>query len=92
MLWDKILEKFDEERDMGVIISTDLKVLKQCRKVENTANIIVIMITWTFTCKSSDILLPLYKSLVRPYLEYCVQALQPCLEMTLIYYRNFKQG
>ena len=32
------------------------------------------MIKRTFTCKSEEIILQLYKSLVRPRLEYCVQA------------------
>jgi hypothetical protein len=33
----------------------------------------------TFECKSKDIILNLYKSLVRSHLEYCVQAWSPHL-------------
>ena len=38
-----------------------------------------IMIKRTFTCKSEKIIIQLYKSLVRPRLEYCVQAWCPHL-------------
>ena len=37
------------------------------------------MIKRTFTCKSEEITLQLYKSLVRPRLEYCIQAWCPHL-------------
>jgi len=39
-----------------------------------TANCILGMIKRSFQNRSKDIILPLYKSLVRPHLEYCVQA------------------
>lgn len=75
----KVLDDLDVERDLGVLISSDLKVNKQCCKVVNTANRILGMINRTFTCKTSAVILPLYKSLVRPHLEYCVQVWRPYL-------------
>ena len=44
-----------------------------------TANRVLGMINRHFQNKSKDIILPLYKSLVRPHLEYCVQAWCPHL-------------
>ena len=35
------------------------------------------MIRRTFTCKDEQTIMQLYKSLVRPHLEYCVQAWRP---------------
>ena len=64
---------------MGIIIQNDLKVSQQCSKVVKTANQILGMIYRSFTYKSKDIILPLYKSLVRPHLEYGVQAWRPHL-------------
>ena len=33
-----------------------------------------------YSCKSKDNILNLYKTLVRPHLEYCCQAWRPCLQ------------
>ena len=66
-------------KDLGIIIQDDLKVSQQCFKVIKTANRILCVIYRSFEYKSSEIILPLYKSLVRPHLEYCVQAWSPHL-------------
>ena len=68
-----ILETVDEEKDLGVMIRKDLKASSQCVKIVNTANQILGMIKRTFTFKTKDNLLQLYKCLVRPHLEYCMQ-------------------
>ena len=69
-----------EEKDLGVIIQDDLKISKQCAKAVKTANRILGMISRTFILKSREIILQLYKSLVRPHLENCVQAWRPHLK------------
>ena len=52
---------------------------KQCAKAAKTANSAFGMIRRSFINKGVDIILPLYKSLVRSRLEYCVQALSSYL-------------
>lgn len=74
-----VLESVSSERDLGVIIQNDLKVSEQCSKVVKTANKILGMINRTFTFKTKDNMLQLYKSLVRPHVEYCIQAWRPHL-------------
>ena len=74
-----LFDSLKEERDLGFIISSDLKVAKQCIQVVNTANRVLGMIYRTFTYRTSEVLLPLYKSLVRPHLEFCIQAWPPFL-------------
>ena len=74
-----ILESVEEERDFGVIIKRNLKVDKQYAKAAKTANSVLGMIRRSFINNGVDIILPLYKSLVRPRLEYCVQAWSPFL-------------
>ena len=64
-------------RDLGRMISSDLKVSKQCAKAVATANRVLGMISRTISDKSRDTILQLYKSLVRPHLEYCIQAWRP---------------
>ena len=71
------LEVVSDERDLGVHLSNDLKVDKQCLKAAKKGNQILGMIRRTFTCKDKAIILKLYKSLVRPHLDYCVQAWRP---------------
>ena len=42
-----------------------------------TANKVLGIIKWSYDDKSMANLLPLYKALVRPHIEYCVQAWRP---------------
>ena len=79
-LGGKVLDDVQEERDLGVIVSADLKVSQQCAKVVKTASRVLGMISRTFTLKTKDVILRLYKSLVRPHLEYCIQAWKPHLQ------------
>ena len=73
----KFLEEVTEERDLGVIIRSDLKCSSHCMKAVNTANRVLGMIRRTFSVKDKKIILLLYKALVRPHLEYSVQAWRP---------------
>ncbi len=66
-------------QDLGVLVHSNLKVSEQCTKVVKSANRILGMINRSFVYKSSNTILTLYKSLVRPHLEYCVQAWCPHL-------------
>ena len=63
-LGEKVLGVHKNERDLGNIIQIDLKVDKQCSKAANEAN----------KGKAKKVTVPLYKSIVRPHLDYCVQA------------------
>ena len=44
-----------------------------------TANKVLGMINRSFVYKTRETILPLYKSLVRPHIEYCIQAWRPHL-------------
>ena len=68
-----ILETIDEEKDLWVMTLKDLKASSQCVKIVKAANQILGMIKRTFTFTTKDNLLQLYKCLVRPHLEYCMQ-------------------
>jgi hypothetical protein len=73
------LDKVTEEKDLGVIVSSSFKVSNQCIKAAKKANQILGLIKRTITCRKKEIILRLYKSLVRPHLEYCIQAWRPHL-------------
>ena len=74
------LESVHEEKDLGVIIQDNLKISKRCSKAVNSANRILGMISRTFVYKEKEVILQLYKSFVRPHIEYCIQAWRPHLE------------
>ena len=62
--------------DLGVV-QNDLKCSKQCLKAVSTANRVLGMIKRSFSVRDKDVILHLYKSLVRRHLEYSVQAWRP---------------
>ena len=71
------IETACEERDIGVIITETLDVNKQCIKAAHKANAMLGMVSRAFTYKTKEVVLKLYKSLVRPHLDYCIQAWRP---------------
>ena len=75
-----ILQEVVEERDLGVIVQNDLKASGQCSVAVKTANRVLGMIKRSFVARSKEIIIPMYKALVRPHLEYCIQAWRPHLQ------------
>ena len=73
----KELKSVKEEKDLGMIVSSDLKVANQCVKAVSSANRILGMIKRTFISRDKNVVLKLYKSLVRPHLEYCISVWSP---------------
>ena len=71
------ISKATEQKDLGVIVDNNLKFSKQSVEAAKKANKVLGFISRTFDYKSKNIVLPLYKSLVRPHLEYCVQFWSP---------------
>jgi hypothetical protein len=71
------LESTVQEKDLGVIITDSLKSSSNCHAAYKKANRVLGMIRRTISYKSADILLPLYKTLVRPLVEYCTPAWSP---------------
>jgi hypothetical protein len=76
-LQGKALEAVNEERDLGVVIRSDLKSSAQCIAAYNKASSKLELINRTIQSKNSSILLNLYKSLVRPLVEYGMSAWSP---------------
>src|SRR6218665_3955356 len=77
------LRASEEERDLGVIMHSSAKPSRQCVEAAKRANRILGMIKRTIVSREQDVALRLYKSLVRPHLEYCVQAWSPYLRQDI---------
>ena len=71
------LENTETERDLGIIVSDTLKSTDQCAAAYNKANRILGLIKRTVVSRDPSILVALYKSLVRPHLEFCCSAWSP---------------
>ena len=76
----KQLEEVNSEKDLGVIISSNLKVADHCRHAYATANRMLGLLSRTVKFRNVDIMVRLYKSLVRPHLEYSASIWNPHYE------------
>lgn len=72
-----LIQEVTAEKDLGIIITDDGKSSGHCLYVYNKAIRILGMINRTISYKEKGIMVQLYKSLVRPHLEYCLSAWSP---------------
>jgi ribonucleases P/MRP protein subunit RPP40 len=72
-----VLKHVEEERDLGVIIDNKLRFKKQCAKAANKANQVLGMINRNVRSRNKEVVMKLYKGLVRPLMEYSIQAWNP---------------
>ena len=70
---DAVLGRTTQEKDLDVTFSADMKVSEQCGIVASKGNKILGLIR-TITYKEKQLIVPLNKAIVRPHLEYCIQA------------------
>jgi hypothetical protein len=79
-LGNVMLSSSDEERDLGVLVDKSMKFSDHVNNIVSTSNAVLGMIKRNITCKNKNIVTRLYKALVRPKLEFCVQAWRPYLK------------
>jgi len=71
------LENVDCEKNLDVVMSKDLKVARQCQESYSKANRMLGQINRTIKYTNQEVLMNLYKSMVRPHLEYCSTVWSP---------------
>ena len=77
MMDGKRIQAVEEEKDLGVWVSDTMKPSIQCERAARDANAALGMIMRSFHYRTKDILIPLYKTFVRPKLEFAVSAWRP---------------
>ena len=73
------LNSTEEEKDLGVLISSDMKFHEQCVQSAKKAQSVLDMVKRHFKI-DEDNFTALYKIYIRPHLEYSIQAWSPHLK------------
>ena len=72
-------QNLQDDIDKLVKWSEKWQMLEQCRIAASKGNQVLGMIRRNITYKEKSLIIPLYKAIVRPHLEYCIQAWNPHL-------------
>ena len=75
-----VIEGTTEKRELGLIITDNLKPTSQCVKAAAKARSVLGFVRRHFKRHDPQDFLIIYKSNVRPHLEYCIQAWSPYLQ------------
>ena len=75
---DTILGTTVKEKDLGVTISADMKVSEQCGIAASKGNKILGL--ENHNIQGKKLIIPQYKAIVTPHLEYCIQVWRPYIK------------
>ena len=68
-----------EERDLGIILTPDFKFSAQSSRAASKANAILGMLKHTFLSRDVETWTSLYRTYIRPHLEFAISAWSPFL-------------
>ena len=71
------LPKIDSEKDLGVLVSENWKWDQHISSIVKKATSMSAWVLRTVISRSPEVMLQIYKTFIRPHLEYCVQLWSP---------------
>ena len=86
-----ILSESTEEKDLGVLIDNDLKFSRHIKGIVANTNRMIGLIKISFENIDIDMFKNLYNTLIRPLIEYCVQAWSPYIQKDIILLENVQR-
>lgn len=72
-----ILNETEEEKDLGIIVTNNLSASTQCAEAAKKATRILGMVRRQFKNMDKECFILLYKTFIRPHLEYAIQVWSP---------------
>ena len=80
---NKQIEEISQEKDLGVLVSNNLKPTAHCVQAVKKANSVLKTISKSFRYMSVESFHILFKTYIRPHLDYCSQIWAPFLRQDI---------
>ena len=74
---DDLLPAVDSEKDLGILFSRSLDFGDHITSCINKATSCIAWVTRSVISREREVMLKIYKSMIRPHIEYCVQLWSP---------------
>ncbi len=87
-----LLQKCEQMNDIGITVNATFTPSANVLAAANNARGMLYFIKRSFTCLTKEIFAPLYSALVRPHLEYTIQANCPYLKKDIIHLERIQRA
>ncbi len=86
------MTKCEQTNDLGITVNSAFTPSANVLTVVNKARGMLYFIKRSFICLTKEIFVPLYRELVRPHLEYAIQANCPYLNKDIYHLERIQRA